>query len=214
MSFLGPTGCGKTTLMLDMLPHALEGAAGLSPAVRGTVLVMKPRDATVTRMMVKHRGGMTRRWPPLPRPRMPAWWALWPKLRGDFGEDDAEMTALFRRCLLTEYRRGNAIIVVDEVYGITHELGLSDEMVAIWSRGRSMGTSVWAATQRPAWVPLSFYSEAMHLLLWRSNDDRAVKRYAEIGSVNPRVLAAEVAALARHECVYVCNRDGTACVVY
>lgn len=209
VSFLGPTQCGKTTLAFQLL------APSATPKLPAAVLVMKPKDATVVRWTKALNFRRVRSWPPVPSftaPRPPGW-TLWPKPTFDFDRDNHTLAREFRKCLQDSYRKGNRILFGDEVWGLTNELGLTTELVAIWSRGASMGVGMWAATQRPSHVPLWMYSQAHHLFLASEPDARARDRFAEIGGIDPGLVKATVMGLKKYQWLYI-RRDGPAlCIV-
>lgn len=210
VTLLGPTGCGKTTLGYQLLQRSI------GPKLPAIVLCMKPKDDTV-RKWNKTLGFRTvRAWPPLPsiwKPRNPAGYTLWPRHTFDPDRDDYELWKQFRAAMLDSYKRGNRILFGDEVYGLSEELNLRRELITIWSRGRSMGTGLWAASQKPSHIPLWAYSQAEHLFLYHDPDKRARERFAEIGGVNPQTVANAVLALKEHQCLYIRRRGGAMCVI-
>lgn len=85
--------------------------------------------------------------------------------------------ALFARL----YRIGNLTLYIDEAYGVVPPGTRSGVWLnALYTRGRERGIGVWAATQRPAWIPLYLISESDWLFIFRLNleDDR--RRLASI----------------------------------
>jgi hypothetical protein len=82
------------------------------------------------------------------------------------------------RAYLAVLNAGNATLYIDEVYGVI-EGRPSPYLVAIWTRGRELGIGAYAASQRPAWVPIVMMSEAEHFFIFRLTvgDDR--RRVAE-----------------------------------
>ncbi len=209
VSFLGPTQSGKTTLAFE----ALSRSTG--PRVPGLVLVMKPKDATVTRWTRQLQYRRVRSWPPLPSPTQPRpnGYVLWPRHTFDFGRDNALLSGEFHKALRDSYKRGNRAVFADEVWGLKHELGLEDDLIALWSRGASMGCGLWAATQRPSHVPLWMYSQAHHLFASYDPDKRSRDRLAEIGGVDPDLVRDIVMRLGKYQWLYV-RRDGPAlCVI-
>jgi hypothetical protein len=209
VSFLGPTQSGKTTLGFQLM------AESATPKLPAEVLVMKPRDSVVASWTKSLGFRRVKSWPPVPSltaPRPPGY-TLWPKPTFDFHRDNATLAREFQKCLQESYRKGNRIIFADEVWGLTNELGLTTELVALWSRGASMGAGLWAATQRPSHVPLWMYSQAHHLFLSYEPDARARDRFAEIGGLDPHLVKATVMALKKYQWLYI-RRDGPAlCIV-
>lgn len=210
VTMLGVTGCGKTTLGYQLLE---QSARPQRPAI---VLCMKPKDKTVSTLSKAQRYRVVRQWPPTPspwHPRRPPGWVLWPRHTFDPDVDDPRLYDQFRRGILDSYKRGNRIVFCDEVYGLVNELRLHREIVTLWSRGRSMGTGVWASSQRPAEIPLWAYSQAEHLFLWHDRDRRARQRYAEIGGVDPDLVQSTVLGLDEHQALYIRRRGRRMCVI-
>lgn len=211
VTILGPTGSGKTWLSYQLLQHTA------TPKLPGIVLVMKPRDTTAETWNKTLGFRRVRSWPPVPsiwRPNdKPPGWTLWPKHTFDPERDDMLLWQEFRRAMLDSYKRGNRILFADETYGLSNELGLDRELIAIWTRGRSMGCGMWAASQRPTHIPLHAYTQAEHLFLANDPDERARDRFSEIGGVDPKLLKNTVSQLAKHEWLYVRRSGPALCVV-
>lgn len=210
VSVLGPTGAGKTHLAHQLL--AVTAHVDL-PAV---VLVMKPRDSTVQRFAREAGYRTVQQWPPAPsiwQPGRKAGYVLWPRHTYDPDIDEERHYRIFRQAVLDSYRKGKRIVFADEAYSLTNELGLSREMITVWSKGRSMGTGLWAATQKPTHVPLWMYSQPEHLFLAYDPDKRARDRFGEIGGVDPDLVRATVTRLGRHEWLYIRREDRAMCVV-
>jgi hypothetical protein len=212
VTFLGRTGNGKTTLAYELLEKVA------TPELPAVSLVMKPRDDTVTEWSKRLGHKIVRQWPPIQQskffPAKPSGYALWPKHSFEFERDNARIAAEFRRALQDCYRRGRRIIFADEVLGLTQELGLKVPTVGIWTRGRSMKTGLWAATQRPFDVPLHAYNQATHMFLSQETDERNIKRFSEItAGIDPKIIKSEVANLGDFEWLYVCAKPRAICVV-
>jgi len=209
VSTIAPTGWGKTYLLQGLLE------ATATPELPGVMLVMKPRDKTVT-SWAKGAGWRTvRSWPPLPAAwgAKPPGWVLWPRHRFDPAVDDPAHYAIFRKAILDSYKRGKRILFADEVYSLAAELGLSRELVTLWTKGRSMDCGLWGATQKPTHVPRWMYSQAHHLFLGNDPDEAARDRFSEIGGVDPKLLKAIVSTLPKHAWLYI-RRDGSRlCVI-
>lgn len=210
VTILGPTDCGKTTLAYQLLEKTA------TPKLPAVSLVMKPRDSTATQWNKRLGFRTTRQWPPMPSvwsPRKPPGWCLWPRHTFDPDKDDYTLWKEFRKAILDSYKKGNRIIFGDEVYGLATELKLHRELVAVWSRGRSMGTGLWAASQKPSHIPLWAYSQASHLFLYFDPDERARERFGEIGGVDPKLVARTVLALKPHQALYIRRKGGAMCIV-
>lgn len=210
VTILGPTGCGKTTLGYQLMEKT---ASDKLPVVS---LVMKPRDSTATEWNKKIGLKTVREWPPLPSlwsPRKPPGWCLWPRHTFDPDKDDYNLWLQFRRAILDSYKRGNRFLFGDEVYSLSDELKLRKELVTVWTKGRSMGCGLWAASQKPSHIPLWAYSQAQHLFLYHDPDERARERFGEIGGVDPRLVERTVLLLEPHQCLYIRRKGGAMCIV-
>jgi hypothetical protein len=210
VSILAPMQDGKTTLAFQLLQRTAR------PDLPAVVLVMKPRDATPAAWTRYLKFKEVSTWPPPPvRPwqEQPAGYTLWPRHTFVVEADNAHITSQFKEALQWCYRRGNCIIFADEVYGIVAELeGLTPDLIALWSRGGSMGAGLWAATQRPAGsqghgVPGFMYSNSTHLFLSKDPDVASRRRYGEIGGVNPKLIEDAVMGLKKYEFLYIHRGD-------
>lgn len=54
----------------------------------------------------------------------------------------------------------DVVLWIDEMYMVAKNGRLSFPLRRLYTIGRSLGIGVWAATQRPAWVPVEMFSEA------------------------------------------------------
>lgn len=212
VSFIGPTGRGKTTLALKLCTVARFDF----PHIRAVLLAMKPDkgpryrrrstgDETVARLTRQYGGRITRNWPPIRWPWQPepVFWTYWPRHSRDPLGDRARHSTLFGDAFLTEYLAGGRIIIADELFSLEAELKLRDHLDTLYTKGRSMEAGIWGATQRPAHVTRNAYSMASHLFLWKDNDLDARKRYAEISGVDPKMVLEVIGRLSRYECLYL-----------
>lgn len=208
VAIMGPTRSGKTTLVYELLNEIA------SPELPAIVLVMKPKDEVVVDWSKLAGFRITERWPPV---WQRAWkkksgglgkrqrgWVFWPRhsLR-DIRLDDKMLSVEFRKILTESYKRGNRIVFADEIVGLSKELGLEPELTAIWTRGGSMGTGMWAATQRPFHAPVIMYGQSAHIIIFRDDDKRSVDRYKEIGGVDTVTVETAIRGLRKHEFLYI-----------
>lgn len=200
VSLVGPTGQGKTTLGLALLPRRDYTM----------ILATKPKDSTLdglTRRRARPRYKTIRDIDA--RPVDASRLLLWPKFSGS--ADMAVQAEVMHRALDTVFAEGAWCLFVDELFYLCEMLGLTTMLRLIWQQGRSLGVSLVGATQRPAWVPLELYSQATHVFLWRHNDPRDLDRLGGIaaaGDVNPRTIREMVAHLGKNQFLYVNTRTG------
>lgn len=194
VTLLGPTGAGKTTLALELLP------------LRKWVMVFgtKPRDPSLDRLKREYSYEVARSWPPPAGVRRVI---LWPDVRrmgAVFKQQD-----VFAEAMEHIYEAGGWCIYMDELRYVTSTLKLAAHTELLWQQGRSLGVSLVGGTQRPAKVPLEAYDQATHLFLWRDSDKRNLDRLADIsGDVDRDLIRATVTQLGRHEVLYVDTRTG------
>jgi hypothetical protein len=212
VTFLGPTGSGKTHLAYQVLQ------ATANPRLPALVLVMKPRDATARQWSKTLNMPIIRTYPPpltisTLTNKKPPGETLWPRHVFNPDADDLNMWKQFRPAILDSYKRGNRIVFADEVAGLEKDLGLTRELDTLWMRGRSMGTGLWAASQRPRHISLNAYAQAAHLFLFKDPDKNNRDRFREIGGVDGDLVVDAVMSLGRHDALYI-RRDGPAlCIV-
>ena len=216
VTILAPTQSGKTYLAYQLLR---ESATVEDPAI---VFVMKPRDATVVKWSRENNFRIVKTWPPLPsvtktwKQEKERGWVLWPRFTMDPDRDNAEMKVQFRRAIMDSYKGGNRILFCDETYSLVEELpngGLREELITVWTKGSSMDCAMWAASQRPAYVPMWAYSMATHLFIARETDAQARKRYREISGMDPKLVEATIMELEEYEFLYINTRQKSMCVV-
>lgn len=214
VTVIAPTGGGKTWTAQQLLEHTI------SEELTAVVLVMKPRDDTVTKYAKRNKLRTVRDWPPTRGNAIakifrekPKGWVLWPRETDDPEVDDARHRMIFQRAIRERYKKGNTIIFADETYSLENELDLSTDLNRVWTKGRSMGTGLWAASQRPRHISLWAY-QAHHLFIGKDPDIQAQKRLAEIGGgVDPDVVREQMERLERYEFLYINRDERTMCVV-
>lgn len=168
LSIVGPTGSGKTRLMrhlVEMRSWALW-------------LASKPKDPELDAMV---RQGWHRsrdgELDPLDGSRVLVW-PNWP--RDEMNPDHAPY---WHRALNSAWSQRGWCVAIDEV-SFAADMGLSPYLAQIWKQGRTLSLSMLTATQRPAWVPRTMWSEASHLIFFRMNDQRDLDTVAQASSVS------------------------------
>jgi hypothetical protein len=116
------------------------------------------------------------------------------------------------------YSHGNSILFLDEIYGITAELGLSQEVISILTRGGGMGCGAWMACQKPGGtvghsLPGFVFNQPTHMFVANDNDARNRSRFSELaGGHDPKEIESTVLGLGRYEFLYL-NADGSKAIV-
>lgn len=196
VSLIGPTGQGKTTLALELLP------------IRQYVVALgtKPKDPTLTKLIREQ--GYT---------RIQAWGdrklqkrlLLWPRMGHE--RDIANQRKQFTIALNEMYREGRWSIYIDEARYMAEMLKMQTMLKLLWTQGRSSKLTIIAGAQRPAFVPPEIYDQSTHLFFWGDNDDINLKRIGGIGYLNSKMIRELVAGLNRYQVLYINSRTGTMC---
>lgn len=211
VTVIGPTGAGKTQLLNELAEEVTH------PGLQGIALAAKPRDKTMTAWTKRLGYETVHTWPPsrsiVDRFReKPNGYTLWPKHTFDPYVDDANLETHFRAAILGAYKEGKKVLLADELLGLTH-LHLGPELVALWTRGRSMETGLWGGTQKPTDIPTYAYGQASHLFLAYDPDARSRKRFGEIGGVDPKFVEAAVLGLKKYQWLYIRREGQRMCIV-
>jgi hypothetical protein len=195
VTLIGPTGQGKTTLALSIL------------GMRDFVLAVatKQRDPVLYTLEGMGYARVTQFGE---RPAEVAPKVVLAAQLPKGTESLPQQKRVVHDALTTVYIQGGWCVYLDEVRYVTEFLKLDADVEVLWQQGRSSGISVVAAAQRPAWIPLSAFSQATHLFLWRTSDQRDLERIGALGAHDSRAIAAEVATLPRFTVLYVNTRDG------
>jgi len=199
VALIGPTGQGKTTLLLNLLPY--------HPYV--TIFATKPRDDSMDKFI---RRGYQRfaLWQPVPGVSLSARdfprRVIWP----DATRIDSAATqkTVFADAFGKIYREGGWTLVLDEVRYIVENLGLKLEVNTFLLQSRSLGISLVCATQRPRFIPLEVYNQSTHLFFWRDNDAGNLQRLSELNWRSAQFVRRVVSNLDMHQTLYINTRTG------
>lgn len=225
VALVGPNGCGKTTIGMQLLASTTQQ----HPKLRGVALVMKPHkgprsegrratgDRTVAKWTRQLGGKVIRDWPPPPLPwrTEPPFWALWPTHSGEPDDDDPRHAMIFRKCIIDCFKKGDSVVFCDEAAGLTDDLDLEAPIKQTLTRGRSMNASAILATQRPRYVPRAMFTEAKHFFLWRMSDAAEYERIREIGGgrLTRQQITATLQRLGKHQCLYLYPDQNVAAIL-
>ena len=161
VAFIGKTGSGKTY------------AARLLALPIDRLVVLDPKGTLKGKWGLREWGTRTRRDLAKGKP-------VRVRFAAPIG-DEEQIAAFYDQVFKLCYEAGHVTVYIDEVYGVLSKSGRPGPwLTALYTRGRELGIGVWAATQRPAWVPRFILSETEWFLVFRLQlaDDR--KRVEEI----------------------------------
>jgi hypothetical protein len=118
--------------------------------------------------------------------------------RADFlaGQFEEFLDRAYEYCL----HGGECFVGVDETMFAAMELDMSKAFVVIWNEGRSMGLSLGAAMQRPAWIPKSSKSAPMYVIVFDTSEPDDLLELAKLlGYQKAAELRAQLDQLGEHE---------------
>jgi hypothetical protein len=191
---IGPTGGGKTTMLLNLLP--------MHPFV--TVFATKPRDETMDSLINTGYVKMDA-WKSLDPMQFPRR-VLWPNATSLGSE--VEQERVFRHAFDAIYREGGWTVAIDETWYMTNILNLGRAIKTYLLQARSLRISLICATQRPVSIPVEVYDQSTHLMFWRDNDERNLSRIAGISYLSADLIRHLVAGLESHQVLYINTRTG------
>lgn len=194
---IAPTGGGKTHLMYSLLGATMADHPHLS------VISFMPKstDPSTVEWAEKLNLRETPTWPPRKKisdafGEKPAGHVLWPPHNFSLPPEDRRenVGAVLRHGLNQQYSRGNSISFVDDAHSSATMMGLNSYIEEILVNGRAGGSGMWLATQKPSGTVSSgslstfAYSSASHLFLGKDTDERNLKRFGEIGGIDPKFV--------------------------
>jgi hypothetical protein len=212
VTFLGPSGRGKTKLMGQLLLAVLRAHKN----IKARILHGKIKDRDETIIKLANDGKM-----PITAEASPSWYQKnishrgapgfivrpltkaegSPDSRDDLTEkENLHLRRIFRRVIYKAYhapKKKPVIIVVDEAHQAHTILRLKSDCEGPLMRGRPV-CGMWSLLQRGRFVSKMVYDQAEWVFIFHDPVIDNQRMYAEIGGVNPRVLVALSARLETH----------------
>lgn len=190
---IGPTGCGKTSVLnrlLDARRYVL---------FFGTKLFDDSYDALLKNGYRRYGNYAS----------VPSWAdrvMLWPKIKR--GTPLREIYQIQRDVFLPAlnqvFHERGWTVVLDELHYLCNQLRLDPEAAMFHHQGRSSRLTMVDGFQRPAHVPLVVYSSASHVFVWKTKQaDTDGRRLADFGGADKRELTENMLDLEKHEFVYI-----------
>lgn len=194
VTIIGPTGSGKTVLGRELVKaRSFVVATGIKYVDESLSDLLKDDWIRVTRWKDK--------------PRSAQRIILWPKDDNLATVQDTHRR-VFTELLQDVFKKGRWCIWSDELRYMTDLIGLKRPYVQLYVTGRSNLISLVSAAQRPSHVPLEAYSQAQHLFLFRTGDERDLTRMGGLNGANAKQVAMTVSELPYHHFLYVNLTNG------
>jgi hypothetical protein len=199
VSLIGPTGCGKTKLLTQILSR------------RKYIVFFGTKVYDKTYNEIQRQGFH----------RISSWdesrahmnkVMLWPRIHS--GTSLREIYDIQRRAFVPAldqiFHERGWTLVNDELHYMCHQLRLEPEVAMYHHQGRSSHLTNVNGFQRPAHVPLVVYGSSAHAFLWpTTQQDTDAKRLSDFVP-DSRELITNLNRLERYEFVYVNTVDRNA----
>lgn len=188
VTYLGPTGRGKSTLCFQCLgevispDHPVISLHGkikgrdpvIGKAAKRYHLRVVPELPSTQRQLFDRK----RKWNgyiiiPLEKPGTPA-------------EEEARLQDAFRHAISTNYQttKRNTITHINESHQIQSDLSLKKDVEAPLMRG-GPDNAVWNEAQRGAYLSYHTYNAPEHIFIFYDPDAQNRKRYSDMGCADP-----------------------------
>lgn len=186
ITIVGTTGCGKTTLELDLIDE------------RDYVIFLGTKEKDETQDELGPLGFRIAHDPSEISLDVSHKWVMHPgkRKKGETaGAERARLKDYYRHVLTYCFNSTAWAVIIDEGRFICDFLGLKDEVQRLYLQGRSQHNSVVMGTQRPAWVPVESFDAATHLFFFKDNDLRNIQRISELAGLDRRSVLRAVPRL-------------------
>lgn len=192
VALVGPTGTGKTTLAVGILP------------LRKYVLAMDPKGGDSTLKVLGRHGFRRSGWPPSRADRkaisqgQPVRLIVGPVVREQ--DDLPKQRQAFAAALDGAFDEGGWTVYVDELQLMADRrlMGFAGKIERNLIAARDRGVSMVTSFQRPANVPRSASDQASWLAVWYTRDTDVVNRLAEMVGRPKAEIRGAVAGLEKY----------------
>lgn len=178
VTFLGPTGRGKTTLAKSLL------------AIRQWVVVLGTKKYDDTLDTFKKAGyRVIDKWPPYQGENRVIFWRKPKDLQKETNLEQAE--ALYS-VLEGVYQTGAWCVFIDEAGYAARYLGMGPTIGTLINQARSAKISIVCGAQRPhsmaAQLPLEVLSQPQHKIMMKYTDSNEIEACARVAGIAPRFM--------------------------
>lgn len=175
ITIIGTTGCGKTTLELDLVQE------------RDYVIFLGTKEEDETQEELAPLGFRVAHNPKEISLDISHKWVLHPGKppKNETAQElKIRLRTYYQEALNYAFRQTGWAVIIDEGRFICQFLGLKDEVQLLYLQGRSQHNSVVMGTQRPSWVPLEAFDAATHLFFFKDSDLRNIQRISELAGLD------------------------------
>lgn len=218
MLTLGPTQlAGKTVLNWQLLRAVPE-----YQKLKKIAVCLKPRDRAMSKYTEEFGFREVEDWPPRTKfsdllgPK-PAGYTVWPHHSFNVDADDAHLKDVIGRTIMSNYKDGDCILMLDEVYGLL-ELNLQKELLAVVTRGAGMGAGAWMASQKGSGtqgkaMPGFLLNNPRYYFLAHESEKNARQKYTDLaGDFDSAWIENITLNLPRYWFLYL-DADGRAAII-
>lgn len=196
VTLIGPSGVGKTELMIDLL------------ARRRWCVFLNTKRMDSTQDRLKQLGFRVTKEGNINHEIAARWVVSPPWSRKKFNDTDAIHAAAFTHALHEAFWQTRWSVGIDELEFINRDLKITAPVDKLLRQGRSQNNSMILGTQRPRHVTLHAYEQATHLFVWKQRDASNATRAAELAGINGDELMKAMPSLQKHDVLYVNSDTG------
>jgi energy-coupling factor transporter ATP-binding protein EcfA2 len=198
ITLIGPTGSGKTELIIALLRH------------HRWVLFLSTKRIDKTIIPLKTMGYKTIHSSNELNPEIHSRFIIAPKWQRklDPVKQSAFHKKVFSDTLTRAFWQTGWTVAIDELEYINRDLQITVPVNLLLRQGRSQGNSLIVGTQRPRHVTLHAYEQADHIFIWKQGDASNVERAAEFTDLSKREVMRISSTLGKHDVLYVKKETG------